>query len=83
MSDIVKKFIVEAGCRLKLRDINPDHHGKHEPHEAALPEIQAHLQKLDQLQYLMYAEEKHALLIVLDGLDGVARMASYGMPVPA
>ena len=56
MPDFVKKLIVEPGTKIKLRDINPDVHGKHESQEAALPEIQAHLQKLDKLQYLMYAE---------------------------
>jgi PPK2 family polyphosphate:nucleotide phosphotransferase len=50
----------------------------------ALPEIQAHVQKMDQLQYLMYAEKKHSLLIVLQGLDaggkdGVVRHVITGM----
>jgi PPK2 family polyphosphate:nucleotide phosphotransferase len=84
MPDFAKKLIVEPGSRLKLRDIDPDYHGKHESHEAALPEIQAHLRKMDQLQYLMYAEKKHSLLIVLQGLDaggkdGVVRHVITGM----
>jgi len=73
MPDFVKKLIVEPGSKIKLRDINPDVHGKHESQEAALPEIQAHLQKLDKLQYLMYAEKKHSLLIVLQGLDAAGK----------
>jgi PPK2 family polyphosphate:nucleotide phosphotransferase len=84
MSDFAKKLVVKPGSRLKLRDIDPDYHGKHESHDAALPEIQAHLQKMDQLQELMYAEKKHSLLIVLQGLDaggkdGVVRHVITGM----
>ena len=73
MPDFVKKLIVEPGSKIKLRDIDPNDHGKFESHEAALPEIQAHLQKLDKLQYLMYAEKKHSLLIVLQGLDAAGK----------
>ena len=84
MSDFVKKLIVEPGARVKLREVDPDYHGKHESHKSALPEIQANIQKTDQLQYLMYAEKKHALLIVLQGLDaagkdGVVRHVITGM----
>jgi PPK2 family polyphosphate:nucleotide phosphotransferase len=84
MSDFIKKLIVKPGSKLRLRDIDPDYHGKHESHDVALPEIQAHVQKMDQLQYLMYAEKKHSLLIVLQGLDaggkdGVVRHVITGM----
>jgi len=84
MSHFIKQLIVEPGSKLKLGDLDPGYHGKHESHEAALPEIQAHVQKMDQLQALMYAEKKHALLIVLQGLDaggkdGVVRHVITGM----
>ena len=84
MSNFIKKLIVEPGSKVRLRNIDPDYHGKHGSHEAALPEIQAHLQKMDQLQSLMYAEKKHSLLIVLQGLDaggkdGVVRHVITGM----
>jgi PPK2 family polyphosphate:nucleotide phosphotransferase len=38
-----------------------------------LPEIQQNVQKMDELQYLMYAENKHSLLIVLQGLDAAGK----------
>src|SRR5204862_6632093 len=49
-----------------------------------LREIQENLQKMEQLQYRMYAENKHSLLIVLQGLDaagkdGVVRHVLTGM----
>jgi PPK2 family polyphosphate:nucleotide phosphotransferase len=84
MSDLLKELIVKPGTRIKLRDIDPGYHGGHESHEKALPDIQAHLQKMDHLQSLMYAERKHSLLIVLQGLDaggkdGVVRHVLTGM----
>jgi PPK2 family polyphosphate:nucleotide phosphotransferase len=84
VSNFLKKLVVEPGSKIKLRDIDPDYHGRHESHESALPEIQGYLRKMDQLQYLMYAEKKHSLLIVLQGLDaggkdGVVRHVITGM----
>lgn len=84
MSNYLKKLIVEQGSKVRLKDFDPSYHGKHESHESALPEIQKNLQKMKQLQYLMYAENKHSLLIVLQGLDaagkdGVVRHVLTGM----
>src|SRR5207249_14321 len=36
-------------------------------------EIQQNLQKMEELQYRMYAENKHSLLIVLQGLDAAGK----------
>jgi PPK2 family polyphosphate:nucleotide phosphotransferase len=84
MSNYRKKLIVKPGSRIRLKHFDPGYHGKHESRESALPEIQKNLQKMDQLQYLMYAENKHSLLIVLQGLDaagkdGVVRHVLTGM----
>jgi len=84
MPNLVDKLLVKPGSKIKLRDIDPAYHGHHESHEEAMPDIQSHVQKLDELQYLMYAEKKHSLLIVLQGLDaagkdGVIRHVLTGM----
>ena len=84
MSDYLKKFIVEPGSKVRLKHSDPGYHGKHESHEEALPEIQKHVEQMEQLQYVMYAERKHSLLIVLQGLDaagkdGVVRHIFTGM----
>src|SRR5262245_25920972 len=62
-------LIVEPGHKVRLKDIDPGYHGKHESHDKAQPEIDSHLQHMAALQELMYAERKHALLIVLQGID--------------
>jgi PPK2 family polyphosphate:nucleotide phosphotransferase len=84
MSNYLKKLIVKPDSNIRLKHFDPDYHGKHESRESALPEIQKNLQKMEQLQYLMYAENKHSLLIVLQGLDaagkdGVVRHVLTGM----
>src|SRR6201993_943445 len=84
MPNYLKKFIVEPGTKIWLKHFDPDYHGKHESHQEALPEIQKYVEKMAQLQYLMYAERKHSLLIVLQGLDaagkdGVVRHVLTGM----
>jgi PPK2 family polyphosphate:nucleotide phosphotransferase len=84
MRNFLKKFAVKPGNRIKLRDADADYHGRHESQEQALPDIESHVRKMDQLQYLMYAERKHSLLIVLQGMDaagkdGVIRHLLTGM----
>jgi PPK2 family polyphosphate:nucleotide phosphotransferase len=84
MSNYLKKLIVKPGSKIRLKHLDPDYHGNHESHKSALSEIQHYVQKMDQLQYLMYAERKHSLLIVLQGLDaagkdGVVRHVLTGM----
>ena len=84
MSPPEKKLVVVPGTKIKLRDFDPGDHGKHKSHKQASPEIQKHLEKMDRLQYLMYSEHKHSLLIILQGLDcagkdGVIRHVLTGM----
>jgi PPK2 family polyphosphate:nucleotide phosphotransferase len=78
------EFLVEPGSTVRLANIDPGYHGVHESGEAATAEIQFLVKKLDRLQYLMHAERKHSLLIVLQGLDacgkdGVIRHILAGM----
>jgi hypothetical protein len=67
--DCREKFVVEPGKKVRLSDINPSFSGKHESHEEALPEIQKHVQRMAELQYLLYADGAQSLLIVLQALD--------------
>jgi PPK2 family polyphosphate:nucleotide phosphotransferase len=73
MSTHEKKFLIAPGAKVKLEDCDSDSNGKHESHKDALPEIQKHLEKMDKLQYLLYSEGRHSLLIVLQGLDGAGK----------
>ena len=82
--DYRKKFVVEPGAKVRLLKIDASYTGKHETHEAAQSEIQKHIERLDKLQYLLYADGKQSLLVVLQALDaagkdGVIRHVFSGM----
>ena len=67
--DYRKKFVIEPGATVRLGKIDPAYTGKHTSHEQALPKIQKHLERLSTLQYLLYADGKQSLLVVLQALD--------------
>jgi len=67
------KFRVKPGSKVNLDKIDAGFKDKHESHQQALPEIEAHNQKLHDLQYLMYAEGKRSLLICLQGRDAAGK----------
>jgi PPK2 family polyphosphate:nucleotide phosphotransferase len=83
-SNLLKKFKIEPGTKVRLGNIDPCYCGGYESHEVALPEMLSQLHKMDQLQNLMYAERKRSVLVVLQGLDacgkdGVVRHIVTGM----
>ena len=67
------KFRVKPGSKVDLSKIDAGYKDRHESHKQALPEIEAYDQKLQQLQYLMYAEGKQSLLICLQGRDAAGK----------
>ena len=69
----VNKFRVEPGSKVDLGKIDADFNDKHESKEQAMSEIETHNQKLHDLQYLMYAEGRHSLLICLQGRDAAGK----------
>ncbi|MFO1162387.1 MAG: polyphosphate kinase 2 family protein [Reyranellaceae bacterium] len=71
--DYPKQFAVEPGSRVKLEDIDPGFHGKHESSDRAASEIADNLEKLRRLQYTLYAERAHSLLVVLQGIDAAGK----------
>ena len=71
--DYRKELIVEPGRKVRLGGIDPGYHGKGESREKAEPEIASYLARMSALQELLYAERKHALLIVLQGIDAAGK----------
>jgi len=63
------RFKVKPGSKIRLDKINAVFKDKHEDHKAALDEIEKYTQRLRELQYLMYAEDKRSLLIILQAMD--------------
>src|SRR4029453_16024340 len=84
MPNYRKKLVVKPGSRIRLKHFDPSYHAEHESRKSALPEIEKNRQKMDELQYLMYAEHKRSLLVVLQALDaggkdGTVRHVFTGM----
>ncbi|MGA2904280.1 MAG: polyphosphate kinase 2 family protein [Candidatus Korobacteraceae bacterium] len=67
--DYRKSFVVEAGKRPKLAKIDPGYCGKHVSEKQAKAEIEKYCGKLTKLQYLLFSEGRHSLLIVLQAMD--------------
>jgi polyphosphate kinase 2 (PPK2 family) len=83
--DYREKLVVEPGSPIWLSEIDASYTGKHERQEQALPEIQVHLKRMGELQYLLYADNDQSLLAVLQephaaGKDGVIRFVQRDEP---
>jgi RND family efflux transporter MFP subunit len=65
--------VVEPGTKVRLSKIEASYTGKHETHEKALPEIQAQVERMGKLQYLLYADGRKSLLGVLQALDAAGK----------
>jgi PPK2 family polyphosphate:nucleotide phosphotransferase len=67
--DYRKKFFAEPDHKLHLGKIDPGYQGEHESEQTAKQETEHFRAKLGRQQALMYAERKHAVLVVLQALD--------------
>jgi PPK2 family polyphosphate:nucleotide phosphotransferase len=68
-----KLFRVKPDSKVDLGNVDAGFTDKHESHQHALPEIEEYTRKLHDLQYLLYAEGKHSLLICLQGRDAAGK----------
>jgi PPK2 family polyphosphate:nucleotide phosphotransferase len=79
-----KKFVVKPGSKVRLGKIDSSYTGKHASRVTAVAQTAKQVERMDRLQYLMYAGASRSLLIVLQGLDaagkdGVIRHLFTGM----
>lgn len=66
-------FLVKPGHKVNLTKIDPDFTDKHKDKASAKDEIEKYNRHLHDLQYRLYAEGKHSLLICIQGLDGAGK----------
>jgi len=71
--NLAKRLKVEPGSKVKLSDIDPDFHGAHKSEDEAKAELQHNLNRITELQRKLYADRRHCLLIVLQGIDGAGK----------
>jgi len=70
--DFRKRFLVAPGKRVKLGHVDADFHGDIKSERAA-EIIDHHKARITAAQRLLYADRSHALLIVLQGIDGAGK----------
>ena len=62
-------FLVKPGSKFRLKDHRPDDTGRFKDKSDAQPEVEKNLARLGELQELLYAEARHAVLVILQGMD--------------
>lgn len=63
------QFRIAPGSKVRLEDFDPRFVDKHEKKPAALSRMEKLRQRMDELQFRLYAERKRSLLICLQALD--------------
>ncbi|WP_334173848.1 polyphosphate kinase 2 family protein [Pseudoxanthobacter sp.] len=71
--DLRTKLIVKPGTRLKLKDVDAGFHGDYASSEHAKDDLARNVARLAELQQKLYGEKKHALLVVLQGIDAAGK----------
>ena len=66
---MIQSLLVPAGGRVCLADYDPDDTGPYPDKAATKAERQQYVDRLQDLQEVLWAEDKHALLIVLQAMD--------------
>jgi len=64
-----KQLMVEPGKKIKLAQRDPDSTGRFKSKKAAYSAMEKNLEKLGELQSVLYAENKRSVLIVLQAMD--------------
>ena len=64
-----KRFVVKPSGKMKLSEWDPDETAGFDSKKAARSLTAKNLKRLAELQYLLYAESKRALLVVLQAMD--------------
>jgi PPK2 family polyphosphate:nucleotide phosphotransferase len=68
-----RQFVVALGSRVHLAKCDPDISDSHQSKNHARHEIAKIQQRMDHLQFRLYAEQKRSLLICLQGLDAAGK----------
>ena len=71
--NLQKRFRVEPGSSVDLSSINAGFHGDYKSEADAQNDLQKHLHRISKLQRTLYADHRHCLLIVLQGIDGAGK----------
>ena len=68
-----KEFRVTEGKKLNLKKHKTDATGKYKSKEEAVADLQKNIERLAKLQAVLYAQNHHALLIIIQALDAAGK----------
>jgi PPK2 family polyphosphate:nucleotide phosphotransferase len=68
MKELNDNFIVKSEGKIRMKDYDPDYTAGFDQKDT-MKLLEENLDKLKKLQYLLYAENKHSLLVILQGMD--------------
>jgi PPK2 family polyphosphate:nucleotide phosphotransferase len=71
--NLTKRLAVKPGSEVDLGAIDPAFHGKWKSEEDAKPELDRNLSRITALQRKLYADRRHGLLVVLQGIDSAGK----------
>jgi PPK2 family polyphosphate:nucleotide phosphotransferase len=66
---MTQPFLVPDGTRVNLADYDPDYTGEYKRKGESKKELKRNVERLQELQEVLWAEGKHALLIVFQAMD--------------
>jgi PPK2 family polyphosphate:nucleotide phosphotransferase len=67
---LAEQFAVGPGTKVRLAQWDPDDTAGYKDKEAAQEALARNIERLAELEYLLYAENRRALLVVLQAMDG-------------
>lgn len=71
--NLTKEFAVKPGRKARLADWDPSYTAGFKSKSAARDAVAKNVARLDELQYLLYAEGARSLLIVFQGMDAAGK----------
>lgn len=69
----IKEFLVAEGKKLNLKKHKTDSTGEYKTKEDAVADLQKNIERLAKLQDVLYAQNHHALLIIIQALDAAGK----------
>ncbi len=69
----IDKFLVPEGKKLKLKDYETDFTGDYDDKKLAVNDLVTNIERMAELQNVLYAENKHALLIIFQAMDAAGK----------
>ncbi|MDZ7288897.1 MAG: polyphosphate kinase 2 family protein [candidate division KSB1 bacterium] len=62
-------ILIPSDEKIRLKDFDPEYTGEYKDKDAAQDQLRQNIERMAELQEVMYAEGKHALLIILQAMD--------------